>query len=150
MEHVSDRLWAGLSCDLVIEQTLMKSVKGRGGLTRGRGMHSSVRYAWTNTMSQCASIHLAMSTVTGLNDRDHEHVEVSNARMKRDQADLTKVENCLFDNSPFRFLDAENLVSLSSGVVACANDGVTCDIAEEVGFGIQQSWDGSEFVNICG
>jgi len=39
----SDRLWAGLSCDLVIEQTLTKSVKGRSGHTRGRGMHTSVR-----------------------------------------------------------------------------------------------------------
>ena len=146
----SDRLWAGLSCDLVIEQTLMKSVKGRGGLTRGRGMHSSVRYAWTNTMSECASIHLAMSTLTGLNDRDHEHVEVTNARMNRDEADLRKVKNCLFDNSPFRFVDAENLVSLSSGVVAHPGDGVTCDIAEEVGFKIQQSWDDSQLLNICG
>jgi len=30
--HTSDRLWAGLSCDLVTEQTLMKSVKSCGGL----------------------------------------------------------------------------------------------------------------------
>ena len=31
----SDRYWAGLSSDLVIEQVLMKAT---GGLTRGRGM----------------------------------------------------------------------------------------------------------------
>ena len=30
--------WAGLLSDLVIEQILMRSVKSRGGLTRGRGM----------------------------------------------------------------------------------------------------------------
>ena len=46
-------------------------------------------------MSECASIHLAMSTLTGLNDRDREHVEVTNARMKRDEADLTKVKKLL-------------------------------------------------------
>ena len=34
----SDRLWAGLSSDLVIEQVLMRSMKTSGGLTRGRGM----------------------------------------------------------------------------------------------------------------
>lgn len=34
----SDRLWAGLSTDLVIEQVLMRSMKTNGGLTRGRGM----------------------------------------------------------------------------------------------------------------
>ena len=37
----SDRYWAGLSTDLVIEQTLMRSVKTVGGLTHGRGMGDS-------------------------------------------------------------------------------------------------------------
>ncbi len=31
----TDRYWAGLSSDLVIEQVLMKSMKTSGGLTRG-------------------------------------------------------------------------------------------------------------------
>jgi len=42
-------MWAGLLCDPVIEQTMMKSLKGRGGLTRGRGMHKTVRHVWTST-----------------------------------------------------------------------------------------------------
>jgi len=42
----SDRLWAGLSCDLVIEQMLMKSVKSRGGLSRGHGMQETMRQIW--------------------------------------------------------------------------------------------------------
>ena len=33
----SDRYWAGLSQDLVIEQVLMRSLKTSGGLTRGTG-----------------------------------------------------------------------------------------------------------------
>lgn len=33
----SDRLWAGLSTNLVIEQVLMRSLKTSWGLTRGRG-----------------------------------------------------------------------------------------------------------------
>ena len=33
-----NRLWAGLSTDLVMEQVLMRSLKTSGGLTRGRGM----------------------------------------------------------------------------------------------------------------
>ena len=37
----SDRYWAGLSSDLVIEQTLMRTMKTTGGLTRGRGMDES-------------------------------------------------------------------------------------------------------------
>ena len=34
----SQQYWVGLWYDLVIEQTLMRSVKSTGGLTRGRGM----------------------------------------------------------------------------------------------------------------
>ena len=34
----SNRYWAELSTDLVIEQVLMRSIKTLGGLTRGRGM----------------------------------------------------------------------------------------------------------------
>ena len=34
----SDRKWAGLWTDFSIEQILMKSLKNRGGLTRGRGI----------------------------------------------------------------------------------------------------------------
>lgn len=34
----SDRYWASLSTDLVIEQVLMRSLKNTGGLTRGSGL----------------------------------------------------------------------------------------------------------------
>ena len=34
--HRSDRYWVGLSTDLIIEQVIMRSIKSRGGLTRGR------------------------------------------------------------------------------------------------------------------
>lgn len=38
----SDRYWSGLWTDLCIEQILMRSMKARGGLTRGGGMTESV------------------------------------------------------------------------------------------------------------
>ena len=34
----SDQYWTGLGCDLRIEQSLMRSLKTIGGLTRGRGI----------------------------------------------------------------------------------------------------------------
>ena len=39
----SDRIWAGLSTDLIIEQVLMRSIKTHGGLTRGNGMTEKQR-----------------------------------------------------------------------------------------------------------
>ena len=42
----SERLWAGVSVDLRIEQTLMKDAKGMGGMTHGRGMTETERALW--------------------------------------------------------------------------------------------------------
>ena len=40
----SKRYWSGIWTDLAIEQMLMGLLKGRSGLTRGRGMTDSVRH----------------------------------------------------------------------------------------------------------
>ena len=42
----SNRYWAGLPCDLIIEQVLMRSLKTTGGLTRGSGMSDITRAVW--------------------------------------------------------------------------------------------------------
>lgn len=114
---------AGLSSDLVIEQTLMKSVKGRGGLTHRRGMHDSVRHTWTSTLSIFAGFHFAMK-LNNIFDSSDDHVEIGSARMKRDVVNLVKVKVYLIDNDPFRFSDSENLIGLSLGVVARPRDNV--------------------------
>ena len=51
----SPRQWSGLWTDLIIEQVLMRSLKSRGGLTRGRGTES-VRHQWVYTMHACATV----------------------------------------------------------------------------------------------
>ena len=60
----SDRYWAGLWTDLIIEQVMMRSLKSRGGLTRGRGITESVRLLWLGSMHRCAGVHDAMTTLT--------------------------------------------------------------------------------------
>ena len=62
----SDRLWAGLSVDLAIEQVLMRSMKTSGGLTRGRGMTEQKRLTWLLSMPACAEVNLAMQELTGV------------------------------------------------------------------------------------
>jgi hypothetical protein len=80
----SDRYWAGLSCDLVIEQTLMKSVKSRAGLTHGRGVHETVRSVWLKTMSECARVNSAMSQLVALHHSTSESIELDKTRIARD------------------------------------------------------------------
>jgi hypothetical protein len=144
----SDRYWAGLSCDLVIEQTLMKSVKSRGGLTHGRGVHDTVRCVWLKTMSEIARINSAISTLAGLHHVNNECVELGGARMVRDKADMQKVREYVTANSPFRFVDASRLISLSTGVSAGPEDGVTCDVADEIGYNLQQSWNNVDYGSV--
>ena len=60
----SDRKWAGLSTDLVIEPVLMKSVTTRAGLTRGRGMTEQQRLIWLLSMPVCAEVNRAMLDLT--------------------------------------------------------------------------------------
>ena len=60
----SDRFWAGLSPDLVIEQVLMKGMKTSGGLTRGRGMTETQRLVWLMANSVCAEVNNAMQQLS--------------------------------------------------------------------------------------
>lgn len=62
----SDRFWAGLSCDLTIEQSLMRAAKSRGGLTRGGGISEDQRMVWIQSMPACAEINIAMQKITNL------------------------------------------------------------------------------------
>ena len=62
----SDRYWAGLSQDLVIEQVLMRSLKTSGGLTRGTGFGERQRLVWLLSMPACAEINSAMQTLSGV------------------------------------------------------------------------------------
>jgi len=74
----ADKFWTGLSTGLVIEQRLMKQIiKGRGHLTRGKGLTVSVRSMWLECLSECSDINAAMSELTGLRSSvNDQHVEV--------------------------------------------------------------------------
>ena len=54
----SYRFWAGLWSDLIIEQTLMCSIKCTGGLTRGRGIEESISNLWIISISCSATVFM--------------------------------------------------------------------------------------------
>ena len=60
----SNRYWAGLLTDLIIEQVLMRSVKTPGGLTRGKGMTETQLWLWVLSMPACANINESMQKYT--------------------------------------------------------------------------------------
>ena len=60
----SNQCWAGLSSDLVIEQTLMRCLKSTGGLTRGSGMTEDMQNRWTLSAPVTSEYNIAMQDFT--------------------------------------------------------------------------------------
>ena len=98
----SSRYWAGLWTDLVIEQVMMRSIKSRGGLTRGRGMTETVRLQSIYSMHKCAGVHDAMTTITSLKHNTiDQHVELGISRCKCDFEALCSIQEWFDQHEPF-------------------------------------------------
>ena len=142
----SDRYWAGLSTDLVIEQMLMRSLKTSGGLTRGRGMTEAQRTIWLLSMPACADVSQAMeefSSTTYVSSEQHK--DSKKARISRDNRDMESLAVFLEARNPFD--SDQSLRSISSGVIA--DEAVNVDVAKQVGESILKSMEGKhveEFV----
>ena len=135
----SEREWAGLSADLVIEQVLMRSLKTSGGLTRGRGMTENQRTIWALSMPICASVN---STMQGLTEvqlaTGDQNQDLSQSRMSRDWSDTQKLVEFLKDRSPFEC--GEGLCNIANGVHA--QQLVNVDDSEMIGSSIIQKMEG--------
>ena len=57
----TEREWAELQTYIVIEHVQIMSLKSGGGLTRGRGIPTSVQQQWLYSTQACAAIHDAMT-----------------------------------------------------------------------------------------
>ena len=118
----------------------MRSLKSRGGLTRGKGFTPAVRLLWVHSMHSCSLIHNAMTTATNHGHLTSlQHVELGTTRQQRDLRDLEKVKEWLDENDPFD-VQKPKLQSLSSNLIADEN--VNCDQIMAVGRRIQNSLDG--------
>ena len=120
----TDKYWAGLGCDLVIEQTLMRTLKSNGGLTRGSGMTDEQRIVWTMSLPVSSLYNLAMQDFTDTTYASSEqHMDIAQSRVKRDASDLEKLSTKLRPCSPFA-LDP-SLRNIFTGVVATKDVNVT-------------------------
>ena len=138
--------WTGIWTDLAIEQTLMRSLKTKGGLTIGRGMDESVRHSWVLSLSHTALIHDAMSQLTGaISITSEQHHELGTARTKQDNDHCQKMLDWISLRNPF-LVPGENLQSLSTGLVSNSQvDEVNCEQCESIGEKIQTSLNDKSF-----
>lgn len=140
----SDRFWAGLSPDLVIEQVLMRSLKTTGGLTRGRGMTETQRNVWCMSSPVCAEVNEAMQQLTNVTfTTSEQHKDMSAARQSRDSMDVKKLIDFLKDKNPFE--REGSLRNIVTGIVA--DDKVNVTQAKEIGEKILNGMLGKEVYN---
>ena len=138
----SDRYWAELWSDLFIEQVVMRSIKSRGGLTRGRGFTESTRHQWVHAAHQCVVIHEAMTLISKSTLANSEqHVELGVSRKNRDASDLSKIQTCFREHNLFE--GGPEFRSLSTRI--CSDGTVNCDNSEKVGKEIQEQLDNVYF-----
>lgn len=120
----TDQFWAGLGADLVIEQTLMRSLKSTGGLTRGSHMTEEQRALWTLSSPVCSEYNSALQDFNHcVLTTSEQHKEGAVARIKRDQSDLAKIREKLEACNPFSTGDP-SLHNIITGVVATDD----CDV----------------------
>ena len=140
--HRTQQFWNGIWTDLCIEQTLMRSIKSRGGLTSDRSLSESCRNLWALSLTTCANVdnaftELVASQTTAKDDR----VELRTSRKKIDFEHCQKFFAWLAGRNPF-LVESQHLHSISTGVVSQqGNDEINCERAEEIGKSIQQSFD---------
>ena len=126
---------------------MMRSIKIRDGLARGRGITDTVRLTWIHSMHECADVYNSMTEVTNLQHKTSEqHRELGKNRIKRDNADFKKIELFFEVHNPF---DPEepDLRNLFTGLTAKTDDQINCDQTEEIGKIINEKLDGISFSN---
>ena len=116
----SDSYWAGLSSDLIIEQTLMRSLKTSGGLTRGRGMNDIQRIVWLLSTPVCAAINETIQNITGVQtETSEQHKELMVSRLGRDFRDAAVITRHMYERKPFDRAN-NDLINIETGEVSTA------------------------------
>ena len=111
----SNKYWAALPPDLVIEQVLMASLKNcKSGLTHGRGNDEVQRLTWL--FSRPAFAHVK-SELDKLYDHDNKMVikELTKSSIQTYTADILKILNYIEEHNPFN-VTSPDLVDISTGI----------------------------------
>ena len=117
-----NRLWAGLSMDLVMEQVLMRSLKTSGMTDR--------RVIWLLSMPTCAEMNRAMLELAGVSySTGEQNKDMTKSRQAWDMKDTRTLLLALTERNPFT--THTDLINIITGVHA--ESSVNVEKAREVG-----------------
>lgn len=130
---------------MTIEQTLMRSMKSSGGMTRGRGITNSTLAKWLQATVTSNSICSSLEQFGGVYFMSgDQHVDLLLSRQRRNQEDRKKLY--VWCTAHYPFPNTEKLMSLSTGIVGSSD--VNCHLAEEVGKELMSQTLGNNFADI--
>ncbi|GBN09828.1 hypothetical protein AVEN_224499-1 [Araneus ventricosus] len=102
----TDKFWSGICSGQTIEQTLMKTMKGSGGLTRGRGIRESVLTRWTLGMIHLHNICEEVEKYCNITSvTSEQYVDMRPSRTARDNEDVEKLMQWFSQHIPFSIND---------------------------------------------
>ncbi|GBM62026.1 hypothetical protein AVEN_220953-1 [Araneus ventricosus] len=88
----SAKFSCGTSTDVIIEQSLMKSMQTDGGISRGRSTQESVISKWVYSMHATNTVCEGLEDLANVKmDITDKHVDASDSRVKRDTEDIKKL-----------------------------------------------------------
>lgn len=147
----SDNFWSGTWTDMIIEQSLMRSIKTIGGLTHGRGVTDASLSKWVAAVPYCYLISEQIDEFSGVrNYSSQQHRDSSASRQNRDWSDQDKLLQFFSDYNPFSVRNENgqeaSLCCIATGILA--EDDVNCHEAESHGMKIMNSIIGENFKDL--
>ena len=130
---------------MIIEQSIMKSMKTDGGVARGRSTQESVMSKWVYGMHAMNTVCEGLEDLANVKmDTTDQHVDASDSRVKRDIEDVKKLLEWFLLHDPFP--EVKKIMSIASGVVG--DEKINCHNAREVGIASMTGMIGQTFNNI--
>ena len=127
VQRQDNNLFASIACDQAIEQTCNRDSKTKGGVI-GMTQHRGAVQRWILAQPQHAAITRQCELMAGINDGKRNRKDLDSARIASDEIAVNSIIATISQMiNPF-INEAEELISLSSGVVASAD--VKVDLLE--------------------
>lgn len=148
--------WSGIWTDLSIEQTLMKSIKSRGGLTGGRLRNQkTAQKLWVSLLDHQSSVDRAVEEARQRGKKVQAgktvHPDMASSARKKDFNGFQSAYAWFEQRFHYEEQESDVLMSLSTGLISkYSGEGaieVNADLAIAVGVAIQESLDGGSFVD---
>ncbi|KYN29124.1 hypothetical protein ALC57_01443, partial [Trachymyrmex cornetzi] len=130
----SQQFYSGIWSDMTIEQTYMRNIHSREGLTHGRGVTPASTARWITSIPLQIVIAEQLETFCKfkMDGTSHQHKDAGVSRVQKDADDVKILLEWFEEHCPF--VQSNDLISLSNGVIGSSE--IDCHEAQEKGIAL--------------